>query len=219
MSDAEKAKALHAIRSDYVKGELFERAAGDDPFALFARWFHEASPGNRDVNAMSLATVGVDGQPSVRIVLLKEFDARGFVFFTNVQSRKGRELAANPNASLCFFWPALERQVRIDGVAERVDRADAEAYFQSRPIGSQIAASISDQSAPIESRDELERQHAALLAKHANDKAIPLPDFWGGFRVVPSAIEFWQGRASRLHDRLLYSRQPTGIWLMARLAP
>jgi pyridoxamine 5'-phosphate oxidase len=219
MSESSSKRDVHALRSDYVKGELLERDAGADPIALFARWFDEASPGNRDVNAMSLATVGAEGRPSVRIVLLKEFDARGFVFFTNMQSRKGRELAANPNASLCFFWPAFERQVRIDGVAERVDRADAQAYFQSRPIGSQIAASISHQSEPVKSREELQQLHGALLAKHAGERAIPLPDFWGGYRIVPTAIEFWQGRASRLHDRLLYTRETNGKWSLKRLAP
>ncbi|MBC8109094.1 MAG: pyridoxamine 5'-phosphate oxidase [Anaerolineae bacterium] len=213
-------KEIQNLRVDYVKGELTERDAASDPFAQFAKWFNEATALEiPDVNAMAVATADARGTPSVRICLLKNFDEDGFTFFTNQQSRKGRELTENPKASLCFFWQPLERQVRIDGVVEPVSREDAKTYFQSRPIGSQIAASISHQSEAIKSRDELERVHAQLLAKHANDKAIELPDFWGGYRVVPSAIEFWQGRRSRLHDRLLYTRELDGKWSMKRLAP
>lgn len=213
-------KEIQNLRVDYVKGELTERAAAADPFTQFAKWFSEASAAKiPDANAMAVATADARGTPSVRVCLLKNFDERGFTFFTNLQSRKGRELTENPKVSLCFFWQPLERQVRIDGVVEPVSREDAKSYFQSRPIGSQIAASISHQSEAIKSRNELERQHAQLLAKHANDKAIDLPDFWGGYRVVPTAIEFWQGRPSRLHDRLLYSRQADGKWLMQRLSP
>ena len=211
---------LHRLRVEYGKGELNERDASADPITQFARWFNEASAANiPDVNAMAVATADARAVPSVRICLLKNFDERGFTFFTNQQSRKGRELAENPNASLCFFWQPLERQVRIDGVAEVVDRAEAKTYFQSRPIGSQIAASISHQSEVIQSRDELERLHAQLLAQHAKDAAIELPQFWGGYRVVPRAIEFWQGRPSRLHDRLLYTRQADDKWLIQRLSP
>jgi pyridoxamine 5'-phosphate oxidase len=214
------ASDLHGLRLDYAKGELNERDAAADPITQFSKWFSEASgAGIPDVNAMAVATADVRGTPSVRICLLKNFDERGFTFFTNLQSRKGRELTENPKASLCFFWQPLERQVRIDGVVEVVSCEEAKTYFQSRPIGSQIAASISHQSEGIKSRDELERLHAQLLAKHANDKAIALPEFWGGYRVIPSAIEFWQGRPSRLHDRLLYSRQAEGKWVMQRLSP
>lgn len=208
------------MRVDYVKGELLERDASADPIAQFAKWFNEASAAKiPDVNAMSVATADARGDPSVRICLLKSFDERGFTFFTNLQSRKGRDLSENPKASLCFFWQPLERQVRIDGDVQPVDHKIAEEYFQSRPIGSQIAASISHQSEIIASRDELERLHAELLAKHANDRAIPLPPTWGGYLVVPRAIEFWQGRASRLHDRLLYTRGADGKWTMQRLSP
>lgn len=217
---AKPASDLHGLRLEYIKGELSERDAAVDPITQFARWFSEASgAGIPDVNAMSVATADARGTPSVRICLLKQFDERGFTFFTNLQSRKGRELAENPKASLCLFWQPLERQVRIDGMVQPVSRAEAEAYFQSRPIASQIAASISHQSEVIKSRDVLERPHAQLLAKHANDKAIALPESWGGYRVVPHAIEFWQGRPSRLHDRLLYSRQADGKWIMQRLSP
>lgn len=220
MNDPAKNQDIGGLRVDYAKGELNEREASNDPIAQFAKWFSDASAaGIPDVNAMAVATADVRGTPSVRVCLLKQFDEHGFTFFTNLQSRKGRELTENPKASLCFFWQPLERQVRIDGVVEPVSREEAKAYFQSRPIGSQIAASISHQSEAIKSRDELERLHAQLLAKHANDKAIELPDFWGGYRVVPSAIEFWQGRPSRLHDRLLYTRGVDGKWTMQRLSP
>jgi pyridoxamine 5'-phosphate oxidase len=211
---------LHAVRFDYAKGELLERNAAADPITQFAKWFNDASATNlRDANAMSVATVDPDGKPSVRICLLKSFDATGFTFFTNVVSPKANHIAKNPNVALCFWWILLERQVRIEGTAMPVERAQAEKYFQSRPIGSQIAASISRQSSVIPSRDDLEQQHARLLAKHANDKAIPMPPTWGGFNVAPRTIEFWQGRPSRLHDRLLYTKQPDGNWLMQRLSP
>jgi pyridoxamine 5'-phosphate oxidase len=220
MNNSSGNKDLHGLRVDYVKGELLERDASPDAITQFAKWFDEASAAKiPDVNAMSVATADASGRPSVRICLLKRFDESGFTFFTNIQSVKARDIAANPRVALCFWWQPLERQVRIDGVAKLVDRTEAEAYFQSRPIGSQIAASISRQSAVIESRDALERQHAELLAKHANDKAIELPEFWGGYRVIPSAIEFWQGRPSRLHDRLLYSRRADGKWMTQRLSP
>ena len=211
---------LHGLRFDYAKGELLERDASADPIDQFRRWFAEASATNtRDVNAMSVATVDPNGKPSVRICLLKSFSHTGFTFFTNITSPKANHIAKNPNVALCFWWMPLERQVRIDGIAEPVDRAEAERYFQSRPIGSQIAASISRQSSVIPSRDELEQKHAQLLAQHANDSAIAMPPTWGGFHVTPSAIEFWQGRPSRLHDRLLYTQQSDGKWSMQRLSP
>jgi len=211
---------LHALRVDYVKGELLERDASPDPIAQFAKWFDEASAARiPDVNAMAVGTADASGKPSVRICLLKSFDSSGFTFFTNITSAKSRDIAENPRVSLCFWWQPLERQVRIEGTAAMVDQKQAAEYFQSRPIGSQIAASISRQSAVIPSRDGLERQHAELLTKHANDKFIPLPETWGGYHVTPGTIEFWQGRPSRLHDRLLYSRQADGKWLMQRLSP
>jgi pyridoxamine 5'-phosphate oxidase len=211
---------LHGVRFDYAKGELLEGDASADPIEQFRRWFADASTTNApDVNAMSVATVDANGRPSVRICLLKSFDHTGFTFFTNLTSPKANHIAKNPNVALSDWWMPLERQVRIDGTAKPVDRAEAAQYFQSRPIGSQIAASISRQSQVIPSREELERKHAQLLAQHANDSAIAVPPTWGGFHVAPSALEFWQGRPSRLHDRLLYTKQSDGKWLMQRLSP
>jgi pyridoxamine 5'-phosphate oxidase len=207
------------LRVDYGRAQLDEADVAPDPIDQFTRWFEDArAAGVPEANAMTLATTDPSGTPSARIVLLKSFDSRGFSFYTNYDSRKGRELAANPRAALCFFWQPLERQVRIEGVVERVDRAESEAYFHGRPRQAQIGAWVSQQSRPITSRAELERLEAELQ-KRFGDGPVPLPEYWGGFRVVPHAIEFWQGRPSRLHDRLLYTRSQSGAWTIQRLSP
>lgn len=209
------------LRVDYGRGALDEAGVVADPVEQFRVWFDEARAAKvAEPNAMTLATVDAAGAPSARVVLLKSFDERGFAFYTNYDSRKGKELAANPRAALCFFWQPLERQVRVEGTVERVGRAESEAYFSGRPRLAQIGAWVSQQSATITSRAELERIEAALKSRFG-DGPVPLPEFWGGFRVVPHAIEFWQGRPSRLHDRLLYSRSGSGSgpWTLQRLSP
>ena len=208
-----------AQRVDYSRGRLNEADVSGDPFEQFARWFADAeAAGVPEANAMTLATADPSGTPSARIVLLKSFDPRGFAFYTNYDSRKGRELAANPRAALCLFWQSLERQVRVEGTVERVGREESEAYFHGRPRQAQIGAWVSQQSRPITSRAELERLEAELQARFG-DGPVPLPEYWGGYRVVPHAIEFWQGRPSRLHDRLLYTRSEQGEWTIRRLSP
>jgi len=208
------------MRREYAQHELTEADAGDDPIALFERWFDEATescPGQwYEPNVMSIATVGDDGVPSNRIVLLKAVEDGGFVFFTNYDSRKAGELAANPNTALAFHWPWLERQVRIVGAASRIDRASTEQYFATRPRGSQLGAWVSDQSQPM-SRQAMTDRLTELEAKFA-DGAVPCPPNWGGFVVRPSQIEFWQGRPNRLHDRLLYWATNAG-WQRQRLGP
>jgi pyridoxamine 5'-phosphate oxidase len=187
-----------------------------DPLRQFAAWFDEAgAAGMRAPEAMALATAATDGRPSVRMVLLKGFDERGFVFFTGYESRKGAELAANPRAALLFYWDPLGRQVRIEGPVERVAEADSDAYFASRPRGAQISASVSPQSRVVESRAALEAAAAELEARGGE---LPRPPAWGGFRLAPETYEFWQHRANRLHDRLRYSRDGAA-WKVERLAP
>lgn len=207
------------VRVEYGRGKLEEREVAPDAIEQFHKWFAEATTaGVAEPNAMTLATADRSGVPSARVVLLKSFDARGFSFYTNFDSRKGRELKSNPRAALCFFWQPLERQVRIEGIVEKVDRAESERYFATRPRQAQIGAWVSQQSQPITSRAELERLEAELQKRFAN-APVPLPDYWGGYRVVPHAIEFWQGRPSRLHDRLLYTRSDHGGWAIRRLSP
>lgn len=208
---------IASIRTDYKRGELDEAHAAGDPIEQFSRWWEEARRSEiADVNAMTLATASAAGRPSARTVLLKDFDSRGFVFYTNYDSRKGRELAANPQAALLFFWKELERQVRIDGHIERVSAEDSDAYFASRPLASRIGAWASPQSEPIPGKAWLVAKAAEMGLRHGLSPARP--PHWGGYRVCPEAIEFWQGRPSRLHDRLLYTRGDGG-WMRSRLAP
>jgi len=205
-------------RTDFVRHGLREEDADPDPFRQFQLWFDQAvAAGEHEPTAMTLATCSPDGKPSARIVLLKICDQRGLAFFTNFHSRKGRELANNPFAALVFNWPTLERQVRVEGRVELVSDAESDEYFATRPLGSRLGAWASEQSAVIPGRDELERQHRELEARYP-DGQVPRPPHWGGYRVVPEIFEFWQGRPSRLHDRLRY-RRVDDRWVVERLAP
>jgi pyridoxamine 5'-phosphate oxidase len=208
---------LYDLRRDYRLAALDETHVDADPMLHFGRWFDEAmKAGIEDANAMALATATKDGAPSVRIVLLKSADARGFAFYTDYRSQKGRELAANPRAELCFFWKELERQVRVRGSVTKVTQAESAQYFESRPIESRLGAWASLQSSILKTRTELEARVAE--ARERFKDRVPLPPHWGGFRVAPEEIEFWQGRPNRLHDRLLYERVD-GAWRIVRLSP
>ena len=207
------------LRRDYASRALTEDAADADPLRQFGTWFDEALQLQLiDVNAMTLATASPGGEPAARIVLLKGVDEAGFVFYSNYESAKGRDLSANPRACLLFFWAELERQVRITGAVTRTTSEESESYFHSRPFESQIGAAISDQSRTVSDRSRLEKRYAETAAKYQGS-IVPRPDHWGGYRVKPETIEFWQGRTSRLHDRLLYSRQADGSWSRSRLEP
>jgi pyridoxamine 5'-phosphate oxidase len=209
-----------SMRRDYAAGELRRADLAADPLAQFERWFREAlaEPRVIEANAMTLATADAGGQPHARIVLLKDFDGRGFRFFTNYASGKGSDIAGNPRVALLFHWAALERQVRVEGAVEKISREESAAYFQVRPLASRLGAWASAQSSVIVSRAELEADYAAAERKFA-DGAVPLPPDWGGYVVRPATIEFWQGRRSRLHDRFRYARQADDSWLVDRLAP
>jgi pyridoxamine 5'-phosphate oxidase len=234
--------AMADFRRDYHAGELGRDDLGSDPLAQFQRWFDQAAAahsGGRwrkigiaiyklwqallghapaDVNAMTLATVDKDGQPSARTVLLKGADRRGFIFFTNYDSRKGHELTGNPNAALNFYWPELERQVCVAGTVTKLPPTESDAYFRSRPRGSRLAAWASNQSDVVENRAALEQQWQVMSARFPSDE-IPCPPNWGGYVLAPERIEFWQGRPSRLHDRFCYTKRGDGVWQIERLSP
>jgi pyridoxamine 5'-phosphate oxidase len=212
------APTLAAMRRDYASAGLAEADALADPIAQFERWFEDARRAEvHEPNAMTLATVDAAGQPAARMVLLKGVDARGLAFFTNRDSRKAKELLANPKAALVFWWGPLQRQVRFEGTIEEVDAAEADAYFASRPKGSQLAAWASAQSSVIAGRAALEAEERRHRERFGEDE-VPRPPFWGGYRLVPAVVEFWHGRESRLHDRLRYRRTAAG-WRIERLAP
>ena len=212
------ADSIADIRKQYSQKQLSETDLAKDPITQFDSWWREAvSSAIDEVNAMTLACASADGFPSARIVLLKGFNEQGFVFFTNYESFKGRQLAENPKACLVFFWKELERQVRITGLTEKISEADSDAYFHSRPLLSRIGASASPQSTVIQNRDWLEKNFVELQAK--NPDKISRPAHWGGYRVKPIIVEFWQGRPNRLHDRLQYTLEENGQWKIERLAP
>jgi pyridoxamine 5'-phosphate oxidase len=212
-----ESKDLAALRRDYSRQELSRSSVAADPFVQFANWFEEyLNSQPLEPNAMTLSTADSDARPSSRVVLLKGFDTDGFVLFTNYESTKSRQLAENPSASLHFFWPELERQVSISGSASKTSREESESYFHSRPLESRIGAWASKQSAVLANRKELEKRIAEVRAKFGEE--VPCPPFWGGFRVVPDRFEFWQGRAGRLHDRIVYMRSG-GVWEISRLSP
>jgi pyridoxamine 5'-phosphate oxidase len=211
---------IGGLRQEYLHARLDERDVAADPLAQFRVWFDEAVQAQLPmVNAMTLATVSTQGSPSARIVLLKGVDERGFVFYTDYDSRKGRDLAVNRNAALLFYWIELEREVRIEGTVERTSALESDAYFATRPVGSRLAALCSRQSSVIADRAVLERAYAEMEERHRD--APPRPEGWGGYRVMPQAVEFWQGRPNRLHDRLLYKREKAqpGGWEIVRLSP
>ncbi len=210
--------SISHIRTEYQRHSLSEIDVDADPTKQFTKWFHEAIDAKvPEVNAMTLSTVNAEGRPSSRIVLIKDLDQRGFTWFTHYTSRKGDELAANPHAALLFFWSELERQVRIEGSVEKISADENDAYFHSRPVASQHGALASEQSKPIANRSLLE-QRVTEIATQYGDK-VPRPETWGGYRLVPEYFEFWQGRPSRLHDRIVFVKNSSGIWVKERLQP
>ncbi|MCW2807965.1 MAG: Pyridoxamine 5-phosphate oxidase [Marmoricola sp.] len=211
---------LAALRREYGDAGLDTPDLEPDPVAMFRRWMHHTIvSGLHEPNGMVVSTVSPEGRPSARMVLLKGVDERGFVFYTNYDSRKGHDLEANPAASLLFPWHDLQRQVRVEGTATKVSRAESEAYFAARPRGSQLGAWASPQSRDVSSRDELDRLYADAEARFAADAEVPLPPQWGGYRVRPDLMEFWQGRKGRMHDRMVYQRDAGDGWSIVRLAP
>ncbi|MET6991090.1 pyridoxamine 5'-phosphate oxidase [Sediminicola arcticus] len=213
-------KDLGNYRKSYEKSALEEDTISDNPIELFQKWFYEveASEGVDEPNAMTISTIGVDGFPKSRVVLLKKYTHEGFIFYTNYTSEKGRAIADNPNVCLSFFWPNMERQIIIKGKAEKLAENLSDGYFESRPEGSKLGAIVSDQSSVIPSRKVLEEKLKAL-EKEFQGKEITRPDFWGGYMVKPVSIEFWQGRPNRLHDRVRYTMQEDYNWKIERLAP
>ena len=210
--------SLADLRKDYTLHGLLEHELAQCPFDQFAKWFGDAVNAKvTEPNAMTLATATVHGSPSARIVLLKSFDERGFTFFTSYEGRKAGELAENPRAALIFYWPDLERQIRIEGDVQKVSKLESEEYFLSRPLGSRIGAWASKQSSVMKGREELEARWHEIEKRFA-DGIVPLPETWGGYRLWPNSIEFWQGRPSRMHDRILYERNGT-FWGIKRLGP
>ena len=211
--------SLEDLREDYRRAEFNEQDCETNPIVQFNRWFNEAKAADlKEPNAMSLATATLEGRPSSRIVLLKEVNSDGFVFYTSYASRKGTELAANPFCALTFLWTELERQVRVEGEALRVPRAQTQAYFRKRPKGSRLGALVSNQSEVLGSRQELTAKLEALQIRYASTEDVPVPDYWGGYCVMPYTVEFWQGRPNRLHDRLRYTRHDSD-WRLDRLSP
>ena len=212
-------KTIADLRIDYTKSGLVETDVDPNPFKQFKKWFDQALAAQLpEPNAMTLATVSQDGKPRARIVLLKNFNEQGFVFYTNYNSQKSQEIAQNPSAALIFWWAELERQVRIEGNVEKVAESESDEYFYSRPVGSQLGAWASQQSQIIDNREVLEHQLQELEKIYQN-QTIPRPPHWGGYRIVPQAIEFWQGRTNRLHDRLYYSLLEDHTWVIKRLSP
>lgn len=212
-------EAIRSLRREYALADLVETEVTADPFAQFGRWFAEALNADlREPNAMTVATAAADGVPAARIVLLKAWDERGFTFYTNYEGQKGRELAENPRAALLFFWAELERQVRVGGDVIRLTAAESDRYFASRPFGSRLGSIVSPQSQVIPDRDLLPARLHDLAAQYAGGDP-PRPAGWGGYRVVPTTFEFWQGRPNRLHDRLRYRQDGAGGWIIERLAP
>lgn len=210
---------IASLRQEYTLNGLREATADPNPLVQFRKWFDEALQAHLpEPNAMNISTIGDNNRPSSRIVLLKELDARGFVFYTNYHSRKGRELAVHPFANLTFFWVELERQVRVEGRVEKVSAQESDEYFSIRPRGSQIGAWVSHQSERLPNREILEQKQADYEDRFAN-QPVPRPPHWGGYRLLPDRVEFWQGRPSRLHDRLVYEFAESGEWTLARLSP
>ncbi len=210
---------MDKLRREYTDAGLNKQDLDANPFKQFEKWFQEAIHAKIDLpDAMTLATATSDGIPSARIVLLRGHDERGFVFYTDYESQKGKELAENPNAALVFYWRELDRQVRITGRVSKVSRENSQNYFQSRPVDSRLAALASKQSEVISDRKVLEERFEQLAAQY-QDEEIPLPSDWGGYRLSPNMIEFWSGRPSRLHDRLRYTRQPDNDWRIERISP
>jgi pyridoxamine 5'-phosphate oxidase len=218
MASTPDPEELAALRREYGDAGLDQPDLAPDPIAMFRRWMHDTVvAGLHEPNAMVVSTVSSEGRPSSRMVLLKGVDERGFVFYSNYDSRKGGELAGNPRAALLFPWHDLQRQVRVEGTTERVSQEESQRYFASRPRASQLGAWASPQSEVVDSRDELDRRYAET-ERRFDDTDVPLPENWGGYRVAPDVVEFWQGRRGRMHDRLVYRRTTDG-WAAVRLAP